>query len=564
MRRFGRLAVAALLLSFSAAVAARAQQPDPIAAAGLLLGQCQAIEPTANAACGKLSGAVANGRDPSVGLPATNAIQPGDLHIFGPWTQAIVLRKDAGGWSAFTVTGSAFGPDIVVTQVTDAAQAKDLFRGKGIATVATVSSDTFGEGWITEVRKRVSADASKIGDDLFARYISPGGGKLDMGEFVSAMPVRWTFLDIAYVHDGLFRTEQAGSYRFAVTLQPQGNNFTKKWECNPHLAFVQGKDKFPVLPAEDIWVEQNQYAEDIKTIVSSPVNMPVGFNAMELTAECSADGNDWDALGRFLHATAGGGTGANPWPVMVLSVERPGDSGFTPIRSSEILYPKQAAGSALALGERAAIPAVDTLKELSLPPSYKPGWFVDVYPVIGDATAWTQPPGAARQGTFLGAPTGFRLNDHIAHGLMTNGAPDHAGKIFVATSLFLAPKEGHYDFMIEPDNEQAQSLKDWENCITNLMVTTPKGDKIPIIEGTKPNLSFTAGEATIIRPAAGGIDLGKGAYRISLRAACAVSGLADVSQNPYAATRFTIFLRRPGEQLLSPARDGDFVYKTAQ
>ncbi len=53
-------------LALLAAMRAEAQQaPDPIAAAGLLQGQCQAIDPSVAVSCGKLSGAVANGHDPS-------------------------------------------------------------------------------------------------------------------------------------------------------------------------------------------------------------------------------------------------------------------------------------------------------------------------------------------------------------------------------------------------------------------------------------------------------------------------------------------------------------------
>ncbi|HVJ52658.1 MAG TPA: hypothetical protein VM689_09365 [Aliidongia sp.] len=560
-RWFGRSAL--LLLALAIAAGAWAQQPDPLTAAGLLQGQCQAIEVSAAAACGKLSGAVANGRDPSAGLPATDQIQPGDLHLFGPWQQAIVLRKDAAGWSALAVTGAATGPDIVVTQVADAAQAKALFQGKGIEAVATASSDPFGEGWITEVRKRASTDASKVGDDVLARYISPGGGKLDMGAFVSAMPVRWGYLDIAYVHDGLFRADQAGAYRFAVTFQSHDNDFTKKWVCYPHLAFVQGNDKFPVLQAEEFEIGEDALAEDIKSVVSSTVNMPVGFNAMEITVECTPDNFVWNSLGGYLHATANGGRGANPWPVLVLSVQRPGDSGFTPIRPGEILYPKKDAADALPLGQRPNLPVTDTLKELGLPASYKPGWFVDVFPVVGDQSAWSQPPSAPRQGTFIGRPDGFAVNDHIAHGLMSNGAPDRAGKIFVATSLFLAPKAGRYSFLVEAENAPVGQAKDVEDCVADLSATTPKGETISIIDGSKANVSYTGGAASVMIASTGGIDLAKGAYRMSLRGSCYVANLADITQSGYGATRLRLYIRRPGEQLLSPARDGDFVYKTA-
>lgn len=555
-------------LALLAAMRAEAQQaPDPIAAAGLLQGQCQAIDPSVAVSCGKLSGAVANGHDPSAGLPATDTIQPGDLHVFGPWAHAIVLRKDAAGWSAFAVTGSATGADIVVSQVADAAQAQALMAGKGIEAAGTAATDTFGEGWITEVRDQVEADAAKVTDDLIARYISPGGANLDIGAFVRAMPVRWSYPYVSYVHDGLFRADQAGAYRFAVTFQPNHNEFTDKWDCEPRLAFVQGKDKVPVLPAETVEVELDARTDSIKSLVSSTVNMPAGFNAMEITAGCTPEtfGNPphlgWAALGTSIRTTAAGGNSANPWPVLVLSVQRPGESGFSPVRPSEILYPKDAAGAALPLGQAQPPSTTDNLKELSLPPSYKPGWFVDVFPVIGDDTAWTVPPSAPRQGTFIGSPGGFAMNEHILRGLMTNGAPDHAGKIFVATLLFLAPKAGHYTFVIEPENPQIEQLKKEEDCIVELKGTTPKGEPIPIIDGSKVNLFFLDG---VVHPASGGVELGKGAYRISLRVSCAISGLADISQNGYGLTRMQLYLLRPGEQLLSPARDGDFVYKTAQ
>jgi inosine-uridine nucleoside N-ribohydrolase len=142
--------------------------------------------------------------------------------------------------------------------------------------------------------------------------------------------------------------------------------------------------------------------------------------------------------------------------------------------------------------------------------------------------------------------------------------PDKDGKIYIAHSEFLALKSGEYTFYVDPSNANVANRSGSELCVVGLTVTDKHGVKTHIIDGDKVNAYYTAGPTPISMPAIGAVNLASGAYRMALRTACGTSAEADITADPWAATRFTIYTMSPGETSVRPINPGEFVYRLAR
>jgi hypothetical protein len=550
---------------------AETSSSDPLANAGTLLNECKAVAPAAVSICTELSTAIANGHDPSLNLPTASSVNPGDLHIAGPWKESIVVRKHfLGRLKAYAVGDSSAGSsNVVVTMVNDAAEAAALNSNQSAGNSAqgqTVQSTTqFEEGWVTEVHPSMIPDGTVLSPAVVSEYISNSPSVHYLGEYADTLPIRTDFINAEYTWHGLFKVDQPGDYRFAVTFVPAQIAAVDSWECFAHLDFVDANNRIPALPDDPVEFEAQTPPARIRNLISGKITMPAGLNELQLDAVCNP-GQKWNlpAFGASLRQNPGLVHTSGVWPLMVLRVQRPGTVVFGPLRDDEIVhdpnkYPnvKTVSDEALAAAQRSAD---DPLEQTHLPSSFKPGWYVDVYPIVGtDKAAWLRPPEGPIQATFIAPPEGFSLTDHRLAGMT-----DKDGKIYVANSEFLALKSGEYTFYVDPSNPNVANSQGSEVCVVDLIVTDKHRFQTHIIEGDKPNAYYTGGMYPFSEPAIGAANLGRGAYRMALRTACNSSAEVDITADPWAATRFTIYTLSPGEDSVHPINPGEFVYRLAK
>ena len=572
VRRLIASALAIALLA-GAMAGARAQSTDPLVAASALLAQCGAVEPSAKPRCAELSKAVANNHDPAGPLPTTKSIEIGDIHLNGPWSAAIVLRRDAGNdWKAYAVVASKTSKDIAVTAVRSAQDVAQLTSGasaEGTAAVVVKGGNALtgagpgtAPGWVTDAYYAESAAITRIGEDTYARFLDLNIASLPIGEGQDALPLRSAFVDTTYVRRGYFIAGRPGDYRFAIGVEPAGMpNVVPDWECWSRLDIVEGTDHHTIFAHDPIAFAADTPPARIPTLTSSVATLPAGLTAVEWVAHC-VTGIKWhpDEVSTFLRTHAVAAAQPNPWPTITLRVERPGESVFSPLGSSDIVhetaaYPKLQPALETRTATNAEQPA-DPLHTRGLPGTFKSGWYVDVFPIVGkDASAWMTPPQAPLQATFVTGSTGFTLTDHRRAGM-----PDRDGKIYVANSLFLAPRDGRYTFMIVADNARPEA-SGIGRCVTELTLSDRAGAPTRMIEAGNANLQYLAGPTALSIPSLGGANLHEGAYRLAWRAACEASALADITTAPLADTRFTLYVRQPGENAMRPIDPGLVAYK---
>jgi hypothetical protein len=557
---------------------------DPVA-------RCVQARADAKDGCEALGKLLARGGDPLATLPVVDTLAINDVHVAGPWKAAIVLRRTINGWQAFALAGSvAGGPAIAFTPVADAGVLARLSGGAAgtpasapappsiapagattapsspsAATAAPAATGAnavtnLGEGWIVEVRPRASTDATTISDDLLSRYISGSLSEQFMGEYAATIPIKATVLPVTYARHGLLRVTTAGDYRFAVTFTPHTDgSATRSWTCWPHLDFVDGGNHVPVLPLEPIAFPVGLPAAQVKSLISSVVTIPAGLIEAELDVQCNGDEQARiDGFGTFLNDA--NSRAPNPWPTMLLSVQRPGEGGFTPLKKGEILYDRDRykSVSASSAGARPVITLGNgnPLKELGLSADLKPGWYVDVYAIVGDPNAWAEPPTTAIGGTFISQPASFSLSDHRRAGMA-----DKDPKIYMANTEFLALKTGRYTFVVVPTNPAAPNGGYYDNCVAELQVTDRGNNAVTLIDGSRPNTYYSTGQRGVSVGVVGGADLSKGAYRMALRAACSLGRQPDITKTPWSSVRFNVFFRGPDDNFLEPASPTEFVFK---
>ena len=561
----------AVLLAGGGRSRAQTSSSDPLANAGTLLNECKALDQSAASICSALSTAVANGHDPSLNLSTVTSVKPGDLHIAGPWKESIVVRKHfLGGLKAYAVAdSSAESPNVIVTMVNDAAAAA-AFNGNqntsnGAQGQTAQSTTQFEEGWITEVHPEMIPDGTVVSPAVVSAYISNNPSVHYLGEYADTIPVRTDFINAEYSWHGLFKVDQPGDYRFAVTFVPAQLQVIDSWECFAHLDFVDAGNRIPALPDDPVQFDAQTPPARIRNLISGKITMPAGLNELQLYAVCNP-GQKWNlpAFGASLRQNPGFVHTSGAWPVLVLRVQRPETASFGPLRDNEIVhdpnkYPnlKTVSGEALTASQRSAD---NPLAKTHLPSSFKPGWYVDVFPIVGtDKDAWLRPPQGPIQATFIAPPWGFSLTDHRLAGM-----PDKDGKIYIANSEFLALKSGVYTFYVDPSNPNVANSQGSELCVVELTVTDRHRVQTHIIEGEKPNAYYTAGMYPFSEPAIGAVNLARGAYRMALRTACQSSADVDITADPWAATRFTIYTMSPGEDSVHPINPGEFVYRLAK
>ena len=571
VRRRALLAGAAVLLAIAGTAAA--QSADPLVAASSLLAQCGAVEPSAKPRCTELSKAVANNHDPAGPLPTTKSIEIGDIHLTGPWSAAIVLRRDAGNdWKAFALVASKTSKDIAVTPVRSAQDVAQLTSGtsaEGTAAAVVQGANAFAgagagtaPGWVTDAYYAISPDITKIGESSYARFLDLNISALPIGEGQDALPLRSAFVDTTYVRRGYFVATRPGDHRFAIGVEPAGlPAIVPDWECWARLDVMDGADRRTIFPHEPIAFAADTPPARIPTETSSVVTLPAGLTAVELVAHC-VTGAKWQPveISNFLRTHSVAAAQPNPWPTVTLRVQRPGEGVFTPLGRGDIVHEVAAyPGLQPAMETRMAASAeqpADPLHARGLPATFKPGWYVDIFPIVGtDQSAWMNPPQSPLQATFVSASTGFTLTDHRRAGM-----PDRDGKIYVANSEFLAPHDGRYTFMIVADNAHPES-SGIGRCVTELTLTDRAGTATKMIDAGNENIQYLAGPSALSIPDLGGANLHEGAYRLAWRAACEASALADITGAPLADTRFTLYVRQPGEYALRPIDPGMVVYK---
>jgi len=571
VRRAAPWALAAIL--FGIAASALAQNADPLVAASSLLAQCGAVEPSAKPRCAELSKAVANNHDPTGPLPTAKAIEIGDIHITGPWSAAIVLRRDASNnWNALAVVASKTSKDIAVTAVRSAQDVAQLTSGasaEGTAAVVVQGANALAAagagtapGWVTDAYYAISPDITKIGEDSYARFLDLNIASLPIGEGQDALPLRSAFVDTTYVRRGYFVAARPGDHRFAIGVEPAGMPaIVPDWECWARLDVLDGADRHTVFAHEPITFAADTPPARIPTETSSVVTLPAGLTAVELVAHC-VTGAKWrpEEISNFLRTHSVAAAQPNPWPTITLKVQRPGEGVFTPLGRGDIVHETAAyPGLQPAMETRTAASAeqpADPLHARGLPGTFKAGWYVDVFPIVGnDASAWTIPPQSPLQATFVSASTGFTLTDHRRAGM-----PDRDGKIYVANSMFLAPRDGRYTFMIVADNAHPEA-SGIGRCVSELTLSDRAGSPTRMIEVHGANLQYLAGPSALSIPNLGGANLHEGAYRLTWRAACEASALADITGAPLADTRFKLYVRQPGENALRPIDPGMVAYK---
>jgi hypothetical protein len=198
----------------------------------------------------------------------------------------------------------------------------------------------------------------------------------------------------------------------------------------------------------------------------------------------------------------------------------------------------------------------DPLAELKLPAAFKRGFYVDVFPIVGGDDAWRLQPTAPLQATFVIPSGAFTLGDHLKAGML-----DRDGKILVANAEYLALTEGRYSFLIAVGNRTAPPNKDYGECVADLELVDKSGAATPVVDGARSNALFTVGPNALEMPATGGVTLGRGAYRMKLRAACFASAGTDIARDPLAQPTYAIYVRTPEDPVVRPANPGSFVYK---
>ncbi len=566
------LMIAGLLLALTGGPSnAQSSSSDPIANAGALLNECTALDKAATSICSALSTAVANGHDPSLDLGTVSSVKAGDLHISGPWKSAIVIRKNLlRHLKAYAVGGStAVSSNVVVTTVDNAAQAAAFNQtsagGAQGQTDQSSNSAKFEEGWVTEVHPELIPDGTVISPAVISEYISNNPSIHYLGEYADTIPIHSDYVNAEYTWRGLFKVDQPGDYRFAVTFAPAQLAVIDSWECFAHLDFIDAGSRMAALPDDPVQFDTQTPPARIKNLISGHITMPAGLNEMELKAVCNP-GQKWDlaGFGASLRQNPGMLHTSGAWPTLMLRVQRPGEAVFAALRDDEIVHDPDKFPNLQAISDEARttnqLSADDPLQETQLPATFKPGWYVDVYPIVGtDKDAWIAPPQAPIQATFIASPSGFALTDHRLAGM-----PDKDGKIYIASSEFLALKSGLYTFSVDPSNPNVANTTGSELCVVDLTVTDKHGVQTHIIKGDTTNAYYTAGPNPISLPAIGAANLGRGAYRMALRTACSTSAEPDITADPWAATRFTIYTMSPGENSIHPINPGEFVYRLAK
>ena len=306
---FSALFAALLLAVTGGHCYAQSSSSDPLASAGTLLNECTALNKSAAPICSSLSTAVANGHDPSLNLPTVKSVKVGDLHISGPWKSAIVVRKTIlGHLKAYAVAGSGVGsPNVAVATIDNAAQAQASNQaaagGAQNQTAPSSNPVQFEEGWVTEVHPELIPDGTVISPAVITEYISNNPSVHYLGEYADTIPVHTDYVNAEYTWRGLFKVDEAGDYRFAVTFVPAQLPVIDSWECFAHLDFIDAGNRIAALPDDPVDFDTQTPPARIKNLISGHITMPAGLNELQLEAVCNP-GQKWDfsRLRRFAAA----------------------------------------------------------------------------------------------------------------------------------------------------------------------------------------------------------------------------------------------------------------------